>query len=210
MTTKRKVVSKLTKEKVKQLVAAVAVAGIIGVGYTANVMTDMQRQITELQENSAKLSQENINLVVERDNLKQLTGVQKKELEKLQGKLEENVNPVSETVSTVDSITEEVVTPVSYDGIGTYLGLWESTFYNDFGLCADGTSAGPQCIAVDPSVIPLGSTVYLEFENCPELNGFYGAHDTGGAITGSGIIDTWFGGDCYAYGRQPVHVYLVE
>lgn len=42
-------------------------------------------------------------------------------------------------------------------------------------------------IAVDPSVIKLGSLVKLSSESYPKLNGVYVAGDTGGAIKGNKI-----------------------
>lgn len=199
----------MTKEKVKQLVAAVAVAGTIGIGYVANVITDMQRQIVELQENSAKLSQENINLVVERDNLRALTAAQKRELQELQGKLEPvEESPVSEIVSTEGAIAEEAeVKPVSFEG-GTYLGYFEATAYEVGGSTAIGVPAEPGVVAVDPSIIPLGSTIYVEFDGHPELNGTYYCADVGGAVVGN-IIDVCMESGHYEFGRRGCHVYLV-
>ena len=202
----------MTKGKVKQLVAAVAVAGTIGAGYAVNVITDMQKQITTLQENAAELSKDNINLVVERDNLKQLTEVQKKELEKLQGKLEENVNPVSETVSTEEVTTEEPkATSVAFES-GNYLGYFEATMYNDSGCASDGTPVYDGMVAADWSVLPPGTQVYVEF---PEPYGYlskvYRVHDQGGAVTGN-VLDVWVPwseDEMLQFGRRDVHVYIV-
>ena len=76
---------------------------------------------------------------------------------------------------------------------GTLIGVFTSTFYCPCSDCngawAGKTSSGApmvvgETIAVDPRVIPLGSTVYIEFSrsDLQHLNGVYKATDTGGAI----------------------------
>ncbi|NMA94491.1 MAG: DUF348 domain-containing protein [Clostridiales bacterium] len=65
-------------------------------------------------------------------------------------------------------------------------------------------------IAVDPRVIKLGSTVYVEFPKpYSHLNGNYKATDTGGAIKGN-IIDVFFEtrGQCRQFGRRTVKVFI--
>ena len=55
-----------------------------------------------------------------------------------------------------------------------------------YGLTASGRVAEPYVsVAVDPSVIPLGSTVYIEYDNGTTL--ICRADDTGGAINGERI-----------------------
>lgn len=63
---------------------------------------------------------------------------------------------------------------------------------------------GISTIAVDPSVIPLGSKVYI-----PGY-GYAIASDTGGAIKGD-IIDLYMNSEaaCNSWGRRPVTVYIV-
>lgn len=63
---------------------------------------------------------------------------------------------------------------------------------------------GMSTIAVDPSVIPLGSKVYI-----PGY-GYAIASDTGGAIKGN-IIDLYMNSEsaCNSWGRRPVTVYVV-
>lgn len=71
------------------------------------------------------------------------------------------------------------------------------------GITATGTQAGYGTVAVDPSVIPLGSTVYIPG---------YGtalASDTGGAIQGNRIdlcMETF--AECYNFGVRNVDVYI--
>lgn len=71
------------------------------------------------------------------------------------------------------------------------------------GITATGTRAGYGTVAVDPNVIPLGSTVYIPG---------YGtalASDTGGAIKGNRIdlcMETF--SECFNFGVQNVDVYI--
>ena len=64
-----------------------------------------------------------------------------------------------------------------------------------------GTRVALGTIAVDPSVIPMGSLVYVKGY------GWARALDTGGAIRGK-FIDVWFPtlGQCYQWGSRPVEV----
>ena len=57
-----------------------------------------------------------------------------------------------------------------------------------YGITASGMQARYGVIAVDPSVIPLGTKLYIE---CPNGGWVYGeaiAGDTGGAIKGNIIV----------------------
>lgn len=105
---------------------------------------------------------------------------------------------------------------------GVFMGNFKLTAYNlsvedcekepsssDFGIASSGydfkgKDLKVRKIAVDPKVIPMGSTVYLEFPkeynsiillngSKFNLNGFYQAVDVGGAIKGN-KIDLYVGG----------------
>ena len=85
----------------------------------------------------------------------------------------------------------------------------QSTAYTGGTLTATGTKpvynpGGISTIAVDPSVIPLGSKVYVSGY------GIAIAADTGGAINGN-IIDLYFNSeaDCIAWGRRNVTVEIL-
>lgn len=80
---------------------------------------------------------------------------------------------------------------------------FEATAYSGGGRTATGTRARVGEIAVDPRVIPLGTTVYVE--GFGELR----AEDTGGAIKGH-IIDIYMSSNsaCRRWGRRNVTVYL--
>ncbi len=78
-----------------------------------------------------------------------------------------------------------------------------ATSYCLTGRTATGTQAGPGSIAVDPSVIPLGSHLYV-----PGY-GYGYAVDTGGAIKGT-LIDVWLTCDAaIRWGRRPVTIYVL-
>ncbi|MBC2242421.1 3D domain-containing protein, partial [Listeria booriae] len=85
----------------------------------------------------------------------------------------------------------------------------ESTAYSGGGTTATGinlsANPGMKVVAVDPSVIPLGSRVWVEG---------YGeaiAGDTGGAIKGN-IVDVYFPNEsqCYSWGRRMVTVKVLN
>jgi 3D (Asp-Asp-Asp) domain-containing protein len=79
-----------------------------------------------------------------------------------------------------------------------------STAYCDVGHTATGTQAGPGSIAVDPSVIPLGSHLYI-----PGY-GYGWAVDTGGAVIGT-IVDVWMAScsDAIQWGRRKLTIYVL-
>jgi len=67
-------------------------------------------------------------------------------------------------------------------------------------------------VAVDPRVIPLNSTIYIDFSGrWDHLDGFYKATDTGGVIDGD-IVDIFMDTEEEAirFGRRRARVYLVR
>ncbi len=125
-----------------------------------------------------------------------------------------------------ESVLTEMVPQVELYGIGgSYVGAdgntYEFSYYVDVEATAYGgemfsgaTFTGKQVaigmIAVDPDVIPLGSSVYVtgdvyDFGVCA-------AEDTGGAIIGN-KIDIYMGNDMdamYRFGRRPMRVYVLK
>lgn len=109
--------------------------------------------------------------------------------------------------STTDSntiITNENINPGYISNF-----TMESTAYTGDTITATGTvpvrdSEGISTIAVDPSIIPLGSLLYVDGY------GYAIAADTGGAIQGN-IIDLYLNSydECMNWGRQNVSVYLI-
>lgn len=103
-----------------------------------------------------------------------------------------------------------------------YIGTFSNTFYcpcyrcngNSHGITASGEPLTPYLsVAVDKRVIPLGTKLYIEFENSTSksLNGYYMAHDTGGAVRGN-KIDVCVGNhsEAYSYGIGKCKVYIVK
>ncbi|HTT89567.1 MAG TPA: 3D domain-containing protein [Acidimicrobiales bacterium] len=85
------------------------------------------------------------------------------------------------------------------------LGTFMVTCYDLTGPTASGALAGPESVAVDPSVIPLGTTIYV-----PGI-GDRTADDTGGMIIGD-HIDIWEPtyGQCADWGVRYVSIYRVQ
>lgn len=88
----------------------------------------------------------------------------------------------------------------------------EATAYSGGGTTASGMAAGVGRIAVDPSVIPLGTQLYItSADGSSWVYGTAVAADTGGAIKGN-RIDLYFNSEseCESFGRQGALVYILE
>ena len=110
----------------------------------------------------------------------------------------------SSTTDSNTTITNENINPGYISNF-----TMESTAYTGDTITATGTvpvrdSEGISTIAVDPSIIPLGSLLYVDGY------GYAIAADTGGAIQGN-IIDLYLNSydECMNWGRQNVSVYLI-
>lgn len=81
----------------------------------------------------------------------------------------------------------------------------------DYGITASGTKARVGAVAVDPTVIPLGSQLYIEYADGTGSYGYATAEDTGSAIKGN-RIDLFFNTyqECINFGRRSVVVYVLE
>lgn len=80
-----------------------------------------------------------------------------------------------------------------------------------YGITASGTKAQPGTVAVDPSVIPLGTKLYIASTDGSPDYGFATALDTGGAIKGN-RIDLFMedGTNAKNFGIRQVKVYILE
>lgn len=80
-----------------------------------------------------------------------------------------------------------------------------------YGITASGTQARVGAVAVDPSVIPLGTKLYIEYADGSGGYGYATAEDTGSAIKGY-RIDLFFNTyqECINFGRKRVIVYVLE
>ncbi len=80
-----------------------------------------------------------------------------------------------------------------------------------YGITATGRKAGYGIVAVDPSVIPLGSKLYIESADGKYVYGTAIAADTGGAIKGN-RIDLCFDtrAEALRFGRRSMKVYILK
>lgn len=92
----------------------------------------------------------------------------------------------------------------------------KATAYSRFDKgCNDWTATGAYAtygvIAVDPSIIPLGSKVYIVSDDGKFVYGFASAEDTGGAIKGN-KIDLCYDSvaECFIFGRRQCTVYILS
>jgi len=79
------------------------------------------------------------------------------------------------------------------------------------GKTATGRKPAYGVVAVDPSVIPLGSRLYIEAVDGSWVYGYAIAGDTGGAIRGK-KVDLFYNtaGECRAFGRRQARVYVLD
>ncbi|HEX2986592.1 MAG TPA: 3D domain-containing protein [Chloroflexota bacterium] len=84
------------------------------------------------------------------------------------------------------------------------LGTVQTTAYSLRGAMKSGEYTYSGAVAVDPEVIPLGSTIYIE-----DL-GYFVAEDTGSAVKGS-HVDIWFPSyrEAIQYGVQYRRAWLI-
>ena len=87
----------------------------------------------------------------------------------------------------------------------------EATAYTGGGTTATGTPARYGAIAVDPSVIPYGTRMYIVTSDGSWVYGVATAEDCGGAINGY-IVDLYFDdySTCIQFGRRNCTVYILD
>lgn len=142
--------------------------------------------------------------------------------------LKKYVNGVFESEELIDQVTTlEPIPEVVELGVGgSFVGkdgkIYYYSYYIDVqatcygkadgsgSITATGTLAREGVIAVDPRVIPLGTTVYVK-GSYKDIGVCY-AEDTGGAIKGN-IIDVYMEGtlqELLQFGRRNMRVYILE
>ena len=86
-----------------------------------------------------------------------------------------------------------------------------ATAYCLKGTTASGTQSRYGAIAVDPSVIPLGTRMYIVSDDGNWIYGYATAEDTGGAIKGN-KIDLFYDSydTCIQFGRRTCTVYILD
>lgn len=93
---------------------------------------------------------------------------------------------------------------LSYESCGKHPG---DPYY---GITASGMKAGPGVIAVDPSVIPLGTKLYVEAPDGSWSYGYCVAGDTGSGVYGN-RVDLFFNTrqEVRNFGRRTANVYIL-
>jgi len=89
--------------------------------------------------------------------------------------------------------------------------VFEATAYCDYGLTATGYITEPGVVAVDPSVVPYGTRMFIQTPDGSWVYGVAVARDCGGAVKGY-IVDLWYAdyNTCVQWGRRPVNVYFLD
>lgn len=112
--------------------------------------------------------------------------------------------------STQDATFEEPVVKSTNDGMGMTMNVEATAYSTNQPELSSYTATGidlrqnPYVVAVDPSFIPLGSTIYIEGY------GTFIAGDTGGAIVGNRIdIHLTDLNACYNFGRRSMQIQVV-
>lgn len=87
----------------------------------------------------------------------------------------------------------------------------KSASHSGYGVTATGAAAVKGVVAVDPSVIPLGTRMYIESADGSYVYGTAVAADTGSAIKGN-RIDLCFNtrAEALGFGRRSVKVYILN
>lgn len=85
---------------------------------------------------------------------------------------------------------------------------FEATAYCDFGVTKSGVQTVPGIAAADPSVLPLGSLIFVENSH---YRGVFRILDTGRLVKGR-IVDIYMTKyeDAVNFGRQPVEVSVLQ
>lgn len=119
--------------------------------------------------------------------------------------------PAAETV-TVGGITLQLDAngqPIDYKEL--YTG--KATAYTATGHgTASGMKAQVGVVAVDPSVIPYGTKLYIVSPDGKWVYGYAVAGDTGGALkSGRVVVDLYYDTveECYKFGRRTMNVYVI-
>jgi 3D (Asp-Asp-Asp) domain-containing protein len=122
-----------------------------------------------------------------------------REKERLQASQVQSVVATAQAVQQKSQTLQPPTTAAPPTGGGRQI-VVSATCYDLQGKTATGMPVGPGVVAVDPSVIPLGSKMYVPGYG----NGV--AADTGSGIQGA-VIDLWMrASQCAAWGRRTVTI----
>ncbi|MGN4822104.1 3D domain-containing protein [Bacillus cereus group sp. MYBK139-2] len=165
---------------------------------------ELSAVIDTLSQEKSDMNAENEKLKNEVEQLKKIKAdaEKAKQAKQEQVKSAEKKSSSSSTVSAGGyenwrKINVQATAYSTYEAGDKLAGQWQ-------GLTATGTSVRWGVIAVDPSVIPLGSKVYI-----PQFNQTFTAEDTGNAIKGN-IIDIFMSTNSQAndWGRRNIEIYV--
>ncbi len=122
-----------------------------------------------------------------------------------------SLNLTSDTIVSID--TENQTFTTTSGKVYSYSKSLTCTAYAycQNGLTASGTTARQGAIAVDPSVIPLGSRLFIITSDGSVVYGVATAEDTGGNIKGN-TVDLYYNTAslCYSFGRRYVTIYVLD
>ncbi len=121
------------------------------------------------------------------------------------------LNLTSDTIVSIDA--ENCTFTTSSGKVYSYSKSLTCTAYayTGSGKTASGTTARQGAIAVDPSVIPLGSKLFIITSDGTVVYGEAVAEDTGSSIKGN-TVDLYYNTTslCYSFGSRTVTVYILN
>lgn len=195
MTTKptRRLVYRNTMKRLKLIGIGTLISACLAGGAVSYFHGEKQlQQAREIQAQNELKESDYIQTLQEKDNEIERLNDDKESLELDKEKLVKEVSKLRQEVSRGDARAIRMeVTAYDLSEASCNKGMSHPAY----GLTATGRSLkghsleSARAIAVDPSVIPLGSKVRIKFEDAEYryLNGVYTAVDTGGAIKGNHI-----------------------
>lgn len=196
------IIKKLINVKSPFLVLTIVIFVVLSISVLVHEFNTLSKENKELKGKNEEIRTTILQLEEENKQVKSKA----QELEITNNELEDKIINLENRINSLTNSKKEV-TRGSYKKTHTFeataydltvASCGKGTDHPQYGITRSGLSLvgkdiKDKYIAVDPSVIPLGSKVYVEFfEPYKHLNGTYTAVDTGGAIKGR-KIDVYFG-----------------
>lgn len=187
--------------KTKNTIVIIAILAISCMFYYQNNFYNQKISKTK-EKNKQKINRINNNFKKEKDSMNNIILSKESEIMQLNwdvDKLKEYLNINNNKRNVIEEINQSPNYMVTaYDLSVQSCGKTKSS--NLYGITASGKNLTgldlrtASTISTDPKIIPLGSIVYLYFENknAKQYNGIYVSNDTGSAIKGN-KIDLFFG-----------------
>ena len=194
------------KKVIKVCTTAVVLSSVIYGGVIVN--EHYKRVLLENEE----LAEENANLSRELDKANSI--IRQKDM--LIDKLGKDVTALNSTINKLKQDQSVYLDGKTYVVVKEMNVLASAYSQSDEEETADGITyietrvRDKHTIAVDPNVIPLGSTVYIESDS-PLVGGFYVAEDIGSVIKGN-RIDIFMSdkNKCFEFGKRNVKVIVLK